>query len=191
MIRQQAYRGRRGGEEDKLEMETWAALALVHSYGPDDCCRCCCRRRQRPIASPLFLLALPPRTKNLAERLFITLRLAIPPPLRRLHICYLVPLKRSANQHRTLILTSTLVISTHTHTLTLTHFHTHSRSTFAALRSIMRNLLRLTWIRIFVIAILITTVLSETNKMADFVGSYKFEKDDGKFDDFLKAIGEF
>ena len=26
-------------------------------------------------------------------------------------------------------------------------------------------------------------------KMADFVGTYKFEKDDGKFDDFLKAMG--
>lgn len=27
--------------------------------------------------------------------------------------------------------------------------------------------------------------------MAEFVGTYKFEKDDGKFDDFLKAMGEY
>lgn len=27
--------------------------------------------------------------------------------------------------------------------------------------------------------------------MADFTGTYKFESDDGKFDEFLKAMGEF
>lgn len=27
--------------------------------------------------------------------------------------------------------------------------------------------------------------------MAEFVGTYKFDKDDGKFDDFLKAMSEY
>lgn len=31
----------------------------------------------------------------------------------------------------------------------------------------------------------------QNNTMAEFVGSYKFTKDDGKFDDFLNAMGRF
>jgi hypothetical protein len=34
------------------------------------------------------------------------------------------------------------------------------------------------------------TAQKPNTKMADFVGSYKFDKDDGKFDDFLKAMGK-
>lgn len=31
----------------------------------------------------------------------------------------------------------------------------------------------------------------QNNTMAEFVGTYKFTKDDGKFDDFLSAMGKF
>lgn len=33
-------------------------------------------------------------------------------------------------------------------------------------------------------------ISEEAKKMAEFVGTYKFEKDDGKFDDFLKAMSK-
>lgn len=48
-----------------------------------------------------------------------------------------------------------------------------------------------TYLILTLVSTLFVTAEKTDTKMTDFVGTYKFEKDDGHFDDFLRALGKF